>query len=501
MTVVNGWTVLTPSSDSRLVYISSSGNDTNAAAVYGRGYYLPSDPEIGADPTQPVGAVAAYRNPQEALKKIRGNGAPEWVLFRRGDSFPNSIMDGNYTYWGCGGPSFGDPGIWRWAWTGSKFSYEAGEFRGRNASEPFVISAWGPVSGPRPVFPDGFAVRTNLWNTVIASLDIRGISFGNAPANGWQNTLVEDCRASGHGMMAIQGGGPLMDLTLRRCVITDGFNPNGHNSAPFNGLNEGARLTFEECVFDRNGYKENPDAPRTWTANHSSGLSVGPNPVGTGVQPWRTWFDRNWYLSGENGRTLRLRGNIASRTGGGSEQMRSGGVAERNLFLFNHDSIMASGINANPSPLIVKGNVHLHDDAMLPPGGYGMNNEIRATDGAYWIDNVYAHAHHYGQNGGGTLHILGHPDPTPVNGWRAVVQNNVVRSDNPIKGWGIEDGNAFANNAADVRNNTIAIDNPPSWLGASPTATPRASDTIDGNLYFGNPNQNRFARSYTGAPR
>ena len=44
MTVVNGWTVLTPSSDSRLVYISSSGNDTNAAAVYGRGYYLPSDP-------------------------------------------------------------------------------------------------------------------------------------------------------------------------------------------------------------------------------------------------------------------------------------------------------------------------------------------------------------------------------------------------------------------------------------------------------------------------
>ena len=228
---------------------------------------------------------------------------------------------------------------------------------------------------------------------------------------------------------------------------------------------------------------------------------MGPNPAGTGVQPWRTWFDRNWYLSGENGRTLRLRGNIASRTGGGSEQMRSGGVAERNLFLFNHDSIMASGINANPSPLIVKGNVHLHDDAMLPPGGYGMNNEIRATDGAYWIDNVYAHAHHYGQNGGGTLHILGYHTPTSVNGWRAVVQNNVVRSDNPIKGWGIEDGNAFANNAADVRDNAIAVGTSTSWIGASPTASPRASDTIDGNLYFGNPNQNRFARSYTGAPR
>lgn len=42
-----GFTILTPSDDSRLIYVSNDGDDDNASAVYdGRGYYLPSDPEI-----------------------------------------------------------------------------------------------------------------------------------------------------------------------------------------------------------------------------------------------------------------------------------------------------------------------------------------------------------------------------------------------------------------------------------------------------------------------
>ena len=108
MTVVNGWTVLTPSSDSRLIYASNAGNDTNAAAVYGRGYYLPSDPEIGSDPTNPIGPIVAYASVVEASKRFRGrnwngtdsaggipnygsplpdnsNGYPDWILFRRGE--------------------------------------------------------------------------------------------------------------------------------------------------------------------------------------------------------------------------------------------------------------------------------------------------------------------------------------------------------------------------------------------------------------------------------
>ena len=502
-----GWTALTPSSDSRIVYIANNGNDVAAASVYGRGYYLPGDSEVGADPTQPVGAVVAYRNPQEALKVLRGTGLnnvhpgfPEWILFRRGNTFPDSILNGNYTYWGGATPSFGSTtsSFWTWAWTGSSFSYEAGLYRGRSATEPFVISAWGPVSEPRPVFPDGFFAK--ISNSVVASIDVQNRSGLQYIAT---TMLIEDSRSQGHGMISVSYGGPTVNLTLRRCVFTDGWNPGGHNSAPFLGVKEGTRITFEECVFDRNGYKENPNAPQTWTASHVSLLTAGQLPVGTGVQPTRTWFDRNWYLSGQAGRTLRVRGNIAARTGGGAEQFRSGGVAERNLFLFGHNGIMASssgngGEDYGVSPLVAKGNVHLHDDAMLPPGGYGMNNEVRGSAGAYWIDNIYAHAHHYGQNGGGTLHVLGSTNYTPPDGWRAVVQGNVIRSAGTLKGWGIEAG-AFANNAADVRNNAIAIDSPPSWLGASPTATPRSSDTIDGNLYFGNPAANRFSRSYAGA--
>src|SRR6185436_13199158 len=60
-----GWTVITPSTDSRIIYVSSSGGaDTNS----------------GLSKTTPKKTIAAG-------KALLRNGYPDWLLLKRGDSF------------------------------------------------------------------------------------------------------------------------------------------------------------------------------------------------------------------------------------------------------------------------------------------------------------------------------------------------------------------------------------------------------------------------------
>jgi len=177
-------------------------------------------------------------------------------------------------------------------------------------------------------------------------------------------------------------------------------SPNGHNQGFF-FRSPLSTLTIEECVFDRNGYKEDPNEPTTWTADIVSYQGdEGGLPVGTGVQQKRSYFDRNLYLTGYGDCTLR--GNIVSRGGGGSSvQMRNGGVAERNLFLWNQAALgMAHPEGGTHDGSLVRQNVVLHDDMFLPPGGWGTGLGAGgwSDDVAVLEDNIVTHFHR-GNNG------------------------------------------------------------------------------------------------------
>jgi hypothetical protein len=160
---------------------------------------------------------------------------------------------------------------------------------------------------------------------------------------------------------------------------------------------------IEECVFDMNGYKEDPFDPSTWTAEPKSSRLVNQLPLGTGVQPTRTVYDRNMYLSSYS--ALYLRGNIISRGGGGgSVQMRVGGIAERNALLFNNAAMSTGHPQANRSLLqdaVLQSNLVLHDDHMLPPGGFGHGIGLGVGEQNQGIasDNVVAHFHRRGSKG------------------------------------------------------------------------------------------------------
>jgi hypothetical protein len=501
-----GWTALTPASDSRLVYVSNAGDDAAAASAKGRGYYLPGDSEIGADPTNPVGPIVAYGSVATAKTKMRTNPRidnnpsaerfPDWMLFRRGDEFA-----------GVG------------SLTGSV------EIGGRSNEERRVYAAWGDQAQARPRL---LGASIAMWgvrggsNAIFASLDCPGANFSLLYSA--SNVTIEDCRFTGAATPCQIQQGLLENILVRRSTISGNSNPYAHNQGIFAGGD--GTVTIEECVFDRNGYKDNWEESRSWRAPVTSPLSavvtktttppdiypyanqtlelwdvgtntlqwtgvmppteadsvgekfskraktpyefasptplVASNPermrvssekwyvgsevhaqyvfevlgaftvtgakqirvlntvtgqvdvselsIGVSPQPLRTYFDRNLYLNTYDSMTLR--GNIISRGGGGSSvQMREGGLAERNLFIWNESALGMASRQSDPARhkgSLVKDNVVLHDDCFLPPGGWGQgitaggaDDDLAAVDG-----NIVAHFHR-NNNGGSSLGVSG----------------------------------------------------------------------------------------------
>src|SRR5689334_1408982 len=96
----NGWTTVTPSDDTRQVYVSSSEGD---------------DANNGLSPQSPVETITA------GIKLLR-DGMPDWLLLKRGDSWSGE-------------------GLGSWSKSG------------RSAEEPMLISAYD--TGPRPLLMTG----------------------------------------------------------------------------------------------------------------------------------------------------------------------------------------------------------------------------------------------------------------------------------------------------------------------------------------------------------
>lgn len=541
----NNWTVVKPANDSRLIYLANSlqgGNDAAARAVKNnRGYYLPSDPEIGPDPMNPVGPIVAYETPLEACKMFRGrkysgdrpdgypnNGSvttscPDWIMFRRGGEW---TFDKQYeTAWGPQIRNIGSM-IGQWVQSKNMFSYDQGGPMGR-PNQPYVIGAWGPSSEPRPILRrNGATLNGNITigagsHGRILSLHLQGekgnrdvagsasvgwTTAGDVPNHVADDLVMEDCLINGS-LGAVNIGHP--NIIFRRCVITGAWNNQSHVQGAF--INNPDRdFVFEECVFDRNGYKENPNEPTTWTAKMISSLSRGELPVGTGVQPTRTWFDRNLYLSSYNSMTLR--GCIISRGGGGSSvQMREGGLCERNLFIWCQQSLGIPHPESNTSRVkssIIKQNVVLHDDHMLPPGGWGTGFGVggASDDVVILDDNIIAHFHR-AVNGGESLMISGKSssgtDPARA---ASPLQKGVVINNDILHLFGtggilversISQAYQYTINNAMVMNNKISTTR---LLSGQGDGSRPNTFTYSGNKYHSSGSQStQFIRQWTGA--
>lgn len=294
--VVNGWSQFTPSSDSRLIYVSDiSGNDATAQT------YLPSSPAIGADPFNPSGNILAYKTIAAAKTQLRA-GYPDWILFKRGETWVNQRIG-------------------------------VVSLNGRSATEPMLIAAYG-ACGTRPQIQTGNLDFIHFFGASASNVAIIGIHayphtrsgtddpialhLVNAP---FSNFLVEDCFFERfHGHFLIQDNNSAnaylatrTNFKARRNILVDAYTTSAAHAGGMFIRNVNGIL-FEENLIDHNG----------WSATIS------------GATPTQYRHNVYFQVSCQN---LVFTKNIVSRAGATGGSFRCGGTITDNLFLANPQSI------------------------------------------------------------------------------------------------------------------------------------------------------------------
>jgi hypothetical protein len=353
----NGWTVATPSADTRTVYVSSStGADSNT----------------GLSPNSPVKTLA------KAKSLLRQNSA-DHLLLKSGDTFHDSF------------------GKW--------------QLSGRSAQEPILISSYGV--GARPIIDSGISAGIYTEGganvpTSIGNVDIIGIQFDADTYNGsngsiytvgvrltrqGSNWLIEDCKIQGYkDDIVVEGDGTgFNNFQLRRSEILDSFSDGTIGGFRSQGLYTGAvhGLLVEGNVFDHNG----------WNPNISNG--------------WKTVFNHDIYVSFSTD-DVTVRDNIITRASLNGAMIRPGGDIEDNLFVQDAigittaggDSTIANnvilqgldlsklpqglGINVNPAPsAVITGNIIAHNASLNPVNANGIGlTGANTTGGATFTATV-----------------------------------------------------------------------------------------------------------------
>jgi hypothetical protein len=283
----DGWTIFTPSSDTRIVYIDTIANgasDTTCVA------YDHDDALIGADPFAPTGAITRCATYAKA-KTLTTTGNPDWILYKRGEIFREIYPQGSFrsgrsetepslvSAYGASGAlpsirtpispadqtayfwasSFGSLNYWAWANLEYYIDYvdpDADAYGGR----PYCGYGYSDVCNDDPAGKLGLQtafIYTNTGYTKHSWL-WEGIKFRHVTFN----------------VQTSESAATVTDLTLRRCSFTDAWKATAAVQGIFDGL------LFEENVLDHNGwfnmtYPESITADRT--RNHNLYITPGDN--------------------------------------------------------------------------------------------------------------------------------------------------------------------------------------------------------------------------------
>ena len=232
-----GWSIITPSEDSRLIYVSSSTGDDDSAE-----FYAPRDVEDIRNP----GLIKPYKTIEEAIKNAR-QGYPDWILLHKGDSWE---VDGPVHLKG-----------------------------GRSLSERSVFTSYGESIGRPTIVKSGSKDILRIW-AEIRYVSVVGISFYGIERDpsserfiGWGNVpelrgifiysgdahedrmgsiLIEDNHFSFLSKaISSTGDAEHVDIVIRRNLIRNSYNELGHAQ----GMSAAyTSALLEENVFDHNGW-------------------------------------------------------------------------------------------------------------------------------------------------------------------------------------------------------------------------------------------------------
>ena len=230
----SGWSVIAPSKDSRIIYVSSSNGDDDLGEFY--------EPDDLADIASPEN-IQPFRTIKAAMENVR-DGYPDWVLLLRGD-----------------------------VWVVSEEIYFKS---GRSVQERSVFSSYGDHT-ERPLVKSSAPVAFRIWtdtNFVVfkgiglygykrdplshdfagwgSDNETIGISIYAPPGIEMRAILLEDndINFMTHGI-SVPGNGQVTDLVVRRNIIRNSYSEDQHSQGMY-AANTSALL--EENVFSHNGW-------------------------------------------------------------------------------------------------------------------------------------------------------------------------------------------------------------------------------------------------------
>lgn len=403
---IEGWTELSPSADSRVIYVSSSQGD---------------DDNDGLTPETPL------RSLSRGLSKLR-SGQPDWLLFKRGDTFSGSF---------------------------GRFEYS-----GQSEDAPLVIGAYG--EGPRPKFLTGndpaFNLAGNDTRKHIAITSLHMEPGTGHPSGGIrivtgsvEDVLIEDCYIKEYSVnVLVQGenGDTIENVRLRRNILLDAMGTT-HSQAIYASHIEG--LLVEGNIIDRNGW------------DHRVGRSDA------------TIFAHNCYIQ-RSVFGLVFKDNVVMRASSHGLQARMGGIIENNIFYQNPMSIMFGNEGVKSNEYAVEGRIK--HNVILE--GLDINDSLPRGDGIVLqhtasvevTDNIISR--NLNEPSSAYAISIDGPDTAPVE--NALIANNVIHDwDLPFR---VHDYNAVS---ATFKDNVLYHSD-----DDKPLIKHRRSQTVGNVDYMGN---------------
>ena len=414
----NGWSQLSPSADSRLIYVDrTNGNDNSGA------YHSVNDSEIGSNPREPVGAVMAFKTLAAAMNEMRTD-YPDWILLKRGEYWEENLN-----------------------------LPTTNNARGRSPSERMVATSYG-TTGARPELRTGMQRGINdqqMSNIAIVGIKfwahtrdqtgpflpasrqaqttammLERLAFGFTRSAGdarqVQDVLIEDCvfRAYANNVLTGSSNEPITRLAFRRCHFlrnwdnarSQGMWHSGQDVAGNLGV-----LLIEGCLFDHNG----------WLGYHTTGSHTNH------TNGQATYLNHNTYMSGA--RNVILTENIFMRPSSihnkwtGSVSNPADGVyIKNNIYVEGELGISAGGNSSGANRF--KG-FRVHDNIFTDIGrdnptrrSLAWYMEINDWDGGSVNNNYFLHQRK--QTNGNTFAMNIKDNDGNIR--NVTIQNNVVHN-------------------------------------------------------------------------
>jgi hypothetical protein len=321
------WTQFTPSSDTRLIFVSNSeGHDANS----------------GLTPAQPVKTLVK-------AESLLRDGFPDWMLLKRGD-------------------------VWE---TGMPFWHKSG----RSADERMVVGAYGssdqrpqlrPGNGERAFLSQGSNGETRFVAFVGLHFEPRDRQGDERPGGiTWfrrgGDILFEDLYVArfgdGFNLQSLGDVGLVTNIRINGCVIVESWSRTTHSNGIF--VNKVDGLIIENSVIASNGFNLDRDAPPTI-------------------------FNHNVYIQ-HGTKNVIVRNNIIADASSHGIQLRPGGLIEDNLFISNPLSILISmdeGVTSGEVENRVHRNVVMYGRDISPSTPRKFGIEVDSVRTGSVVDNI-----------------------------------------------------------------------------------------------------------------